>query len=124
MGGCIHSCYNTIGSFTCDCMPGYTLSDSDSTCSGERERERERESSLLTCYLHNPFFNVSIMLHDVIFQISTSVSQVMVVVGIIVQTQWGPLSAPVCQAMLWLWMVSHVLVSSVKRLRVIIACAP
>ena len=74
-------------------------------------------------YLYNSFFNVSIMLHEM-FQISMSVSQVTVVVGIIVQTQWGPLSAPVCQAMLWLWMVSHVLVSSAKRLRVITACAP
>ena len=35
MGGCAHSCYNTIGSFTCDCMPGYTLANDDSTCNGE-----------------------------------------------------------------------------------------
>ena len=38
MGGCAHSCYNTIGSFTCDCMPGYALSNDGSTCNGERER--------------------------------------------------------------------------------------
>ena len=39
MAGCAHSCYNTIGSFTCDCMPGYALDNDDSTCNGKRERQ-------------------------------------------------------------------------------------
>ena len=37
LGGCEHSCYNTIGSFTCDCMPGYALANDGSGCNGERE---------------------------------------------------------------------------------------
>ena len=37
LGGCTYSCYNTIGSFTCDCMPGYALANDNSTCNGERE---------------------------------------------------------------------------------------
>ena len=33
---CENSCYNTIGSFTCDCQPGYTLGSADgSVCIGE-----------------------------------------------------------------------------------------
>ena len=33
---CENSCYNTIGSFTCDCQPGYTLANANgSVCIGE-----------------------------------------------------------------------------------------
>ena len=35
MGGCEHACFNTEGSFTCDCQPGYLLAADGSGCSGE-----------------------------------------------------------------------------------------
>ena len=33
-GTCDHRCINTIGSFVCDCYPGYQLNDDLMTCSG------------------------------------------------------------------------------------------
>ena len=51
----------------------------------------------------------------IMFQISTSVSQLMVVVSTTVLTPKDLLSAPVHQVMLWLWTVSHVLVSPVTH---------
>ena len=32
---CEHNCYNTIGSFNCDCQQGYTLNDGF-FCSGKK----------------------------------------------------------------------------------------
>ncbi len=31
---CSQLCINTIGAFTCDCLPGYALSKDGATCSG------------------------------------------------------------------------------------------
>ena len=31
---CDHRCINTIGSFVCECNPGYQLNDDLMTCSG------------------------------------------------------------------------------------------
>ena len=33
-GGCDHICTNTIGSFTCSCREGFTLSTNQRTCDG------------------------------------------------------------------------------------------
>ena len=33
-GGCGQLCNNTIGSFFCDCMSGYSLDEDQSNCSG------------------------------------------------------------------------------------------
>ena len=34
---CDHTCYNTIGSYTCDCQPGYYLLSNGFTCSDINE---------------------------------------------------------------------------------------
>ena len=34
-GGCEHACFNTAGSFTCDCRPGYALANDGSGCVGK-----------------------------------------------------------------------------------------
>ena len=33
-GGCSHTCFNTPGSFFCDCNDGYSLDNNEMTCSG------------------------------------------------------------------------------------------
>ena len=32
---CEHNCYNTNGSYVCDCKPGYMISDEGFFCSGK-----------------------------------------------------------------------------------------
>ena len=33
-GGCVHSCNNTVGSYFCDCEPGYVLEADERSCAG------------------------------------------------------------------------------------------
>lgn len=33
-GGCVHSCQNTPGNFTCSCYPGFTLASDGLDCIG------------------------------------------------------------------------------------------
>ena len=48
---CEHTCYNTIGSFTCGCQPGYTLASADgSVCIGEH----------IVAYIYNVMCNCKI----------------------------------------------------------------
>ena len=35
-GGCSHTCINTIGSFVCSCMAGYTLGADSRSCNGKQ----------------------------------------------------------------------------------------
>ena len=48
LSGCDHSCYNTIGSFTCDCTPGYTLANDGSACNGEKFHRNMKHCVLRT----------------------------------------------------------------------------
>ena len=32
---CEHDCYNTYGSYVCDCEPGYKIDENDFFCSGK-----------------------------------------------------------------------------------------
>ena len=34
-GGCEHTCYNTEGSYTCDCNDGYILGTDNRMCEGK-----------------------------------------------------------------------------------------
>ena len=33
--GCVHTCYNTIGSYECDCHTGYVLDTNELNCIGK-----------------------------------------------------------------------------------------
>ena len=35
-GGCGHNCSNTVGSYRCSCLSGYTLNTTDNTCKGKQ----------------------------------------------------------------------------------------
>ena len=35
-GGCGHNCSNTVGSYHCSCLSGYTLNTTDNTCEGKK----------------------------------------------------------------------------------------
>ena len=49
--GCQHTCVNTIGSFYCDCDPGYTLDTNGKTCTGKLQLHIILQHTLL-------FFNI------------------------------------------------------------------
>ena len=40
-GGCEHACYNTAGSFTCDCRLGFALATDGSGCAGKLLKDNE-----------------------------------------------------------------------------------
>ena len=35
-GGCGHNCSNTVGSYRCSCLSGYTLNTTDNSCKGKQ----------------------------------------------------------------------------------------
>ena len=34
-GGCVQMCINTVGSFTCQCLPGYMMDENGRSCIGK-----------------------------------------------------------------------------------------
>ena len=34
-GGCVHTCVNTLGSYTCSCLPGFMLHKDNHNCIGQ-----------------------------------------------------------------------------------------